>query len=122
TESAAKVSGVNQGGARGIELRHEGVGALAHATAVKATGPANPLLDAGLKGPCSGWKIGRAGSARDVGVAVGVHCDARSITAVAKIGGVDERGASRIEFHHEGMPITVVGRLEGPQGRRESGA
>ena len=57
---AAKVTGVDEGGARGIEHRHEGVGIAAEGR---------------LEGPRRCWEAGGTSETRHVGVARGVHSD-----------------------------------------------
>src|SRR5439155_1341003 len=117
-ESAAEIRRVNQGGARGIELRHEDV----RARDLAAICAAKPRIEAGLEGSRSGREISRVGRARDISVAVGVHGDPITVdTANAtEVGGVDEGGARGIELRHEGIVLAAAeGGLEGSRRRRE---
>src|SRR5439155_24364197 len=100
-----EVGGVGEGGAGGVELRHEGVEAA----------------EGRLEGPRSRREVERPSAARHIGAAGGVHRDAvATITTTApEVGGVDEGGARGVELRHEGIEEAAEGRLEGPQRRRE---
>src|SRR5439155_12837492 len=76
----AEVGGVDEPGAGGIELGHEGVFGAA---------------EGGLEGAGGRGEVGRAGEARHVGVAEGVHGDAEAVVNAtpAQVGGVDQHSA-----------------------------
>src|SRR5207245_5298259 len=94
--AAAEVGGVDEGGAGGIELRHEGVATTEHIAS-----------EGRLERPRRSRKVAGASSARHVGVARGVHGDACAIVAdgatAAEVGGVDKGGAGGIQLRHEGV-------------------
>ena len=104
-----EVGGVDQGGARRVQLRHEGVEAAAEGR---------------LKGAGRGREVGGTSAARYVGVAGGVHRDAGAIiiARAAEVGGVDQGGARRVQLRHEGVEVSAaVGRLKGAGRGREVG-
>src|SRR5439155_688762 len=96
----AEVGGVDEHGAGGIELGHEGVFGAA---------------EGGLEGAGGRGEGGGIGEARHVGVAEGVHGDAEAVVNAtpAEVGGVDEPGAGGIELGYEGVFGAAEGGLEG---------
>src|SRR5439155_1156585 len=104
----AQVGGVDEEGAGGIELGHEGVFGAA---------------EGGLEGAGGRGEVGGKGNPRHVGVAAGVHGDAEALVNVtpAEVGGVDEPSAGGIELGHEGVFGAADSGLEGAGGRGEVG-
>src|SRR5205807_5557415 len=98
-----QVGGVDEGGAQGIELRHEDVGLAAP--------------EGGLESSRGRREVSRRGDTYHVGVARGVQGDPRAtvIATSAEEGGVDEGGASGIQLHDEGISEAEdeVGAAEG---------
>src|SRR3970282_799769 len=100
--AASQIGRVDEGGAGGIELRHEGV---------SVGGQRVP--DGGLEPPRGGGKVliyrrctgivGGCGRSCNIGVASTIHRDAVTDVhiAPAEVGGVDEGGAGGIERGHE---------------------
>src|SRR2546425_477977 len=78
--TAAEVGGVDQPGARGIQLRHEGVDSAAGSL---------------LEGTGGRREVGREGGARHVSMATGIDRDAKAlvIAAAAEVAGVKQRRA-----------------------------
>src|SRR5207249_9812117 len=97
--AASEVSGVDEGGAVGGELRHGGVAEAAQG---------------GLEGPRGGREVGGLSCPRHVGVALSIHCYSWAAVgpAAPEVGGVDERRASRVELRHEEVAGAADGRLE----------
>src|SRR5947209_1276854 len=75
--TAAEVGGVDQRGAGGVQLRHEGVKAAAGSR---------------LEGTGGRREVGRDGEARHVGIATGIDRDAQALVSAtaAEVGGVRE--------------------------------
>ena len=108
---STEVGRVDEGGAGGIEFRHE-AGAATWAGA------------AGLEGPRRRREVGGDGEPRHVSVAQSVHGDpARPVQGTPPdVGGVGESRASGSKLRHKGVPgAAAEGRLEGPGRRREVG-
>src|SRR5207237_1240261 len=82
--AAAKVAGVDEGGARRIELRDKSVAPVGIAGAAPAGG--------GLKGPCGRREVRGLSLTRNISVAGPVHGDPIGlvIAAAAEISGKDE--------------------------------
>ena len=60
--------------------------------------------------------------ARHVGAPRAVDRDPVSLIdadAAAKVGGVDERGAGRVQLRHERVAVAAIAHVEGARGRRE---
>src|SRR5258706_14009360 len=110
---AAKVSGIDQGRAGGIELCHEGVGStelrLERGTAAEDR----------LEGARGRREVSRASRARHVGVAGSVHGDpaARITTTAAQVGRVNDGRTGGGELGHQDINAAVAGLLEGPRSR-----
>src|SRR5438552_18830170 len=99
-----QVGGVDEGGAQGVDLRHEDMGLAAP--------------EGGLESPRGRREVSRRGGSYHVGVARGVQGDpiAEVIATSAEEGGVDEGGPPGIELHDEGVVAVnkdVVGAEEG---------
>src|SRR5262249_10170040 len=96
---AAEVRRVHQGRAGGVDLRDEGV---AEAEIRRLDG----VLDR---------EVRRAGLAGDVRVVGGVYGGVQAAVgaAAAEVGGVDQRGAARIELRDERVAGPDVARLDG---------
>src|SRR5207247_3980729 len=96
-----QVGGVDEGGAQGVDLRHEDMGLAAP--------------EGGLESPRSRREVSRRGGAYHVGVARGVQGDPRAtvFATSAEIGGVDEGGPSGIQLHDEGISIHAKDAAEG---------
>src|SRR5205809_7849566 len=86
-----QVGGVDEGGAQGVDLRHEDVGLAAP--------------EGSLESPRGRREVSRRGGAYHVGVARGVQGDpeARFKATAPEVGGVDESGAHGIELRYEGV-------------------
>src|SRR5437879_3410376 len=109
--TSAEVGGVDQPGARRIQLRHEGVVGAAAVTR--------------LKRPWDRGEVGRSGMARDIGIAQAVQGDAKSeviVTAPEK-GGIDKPSPKGIQFCYERVyalrPPPAEGGLESSRRRRK---
>src|SRR5438093_12877253 len=86
-----QVGGVDEGGAQGVDLRHEDMGLAAP--------------EGGLESPRGRREVSRRGGSYHVGVAGGVQGDSIGdvIATSAEVGGVDEGGARGIELRDEGV-------------------
>src|SRR5262249_24991971 len=106
--AAAQVGGVDQGGARRVQLGHEGV----HAA-----------VQGRLEGAGGGGEVGGGGAAGEVGVARPVYRDgvALGAAAAAQVGGVQQGAARGIELAHEGIVAAGTSGLKGAGGGREVG-
>src|SRR5437667_11742710 len=99
-----QVGGVDEGGAQGVDLRHEDMGLAAP--------------EGGLESPRGRREVSRRGGSYHVGVAGGVHGDSigEVIATSAEEGGVDEGGPRGIELRDEGVSAVdkdVVGAAGG---------
>ena len=99
-----QVGGVDEGGAQGVDLRHEDMGLAAP--------------EGGLESPRGRREVSRRGGSYHVGVARGVQGDpiGNVIATSAEKGGVDEGGPRGIQLHDEGISLVnkdVVGAAEG---------
>src|SRR5439155_17366059 len=86
--TAPEVAGVDEGGAGGIELRHEGVAGAAEGR---------------LKTVLRRREVGGEGPTRHVGVTCSVHGDPGALVTATTPGegGIDEVGAGGIKLRHE---------------------
>src|SRR5439155_21398169 len=107
-----QVGGVDEGGAQGVDLRHEDMDLAAP--------------EGGLESPRGRREVSRRGGSYHVGVAGGVQGDPIGdvIATSAEKGGVDEGGPSGIQLRHEGISLEKkdgVGSAEGGGRGSESG-
>ena len=143
--AAAEISGIDEGGAGGIDLHNEsvpsrerclespdrrreigGVGLTRHvAVAVGIHGDpvARTVKEFGIdEHRAGGVELRHEAAARYVGVAIGVHGDAVATAAIAEeVGGIDEGGACGIELCDEGAGTAAEVGLEGSGCRRKIG-
>src|ERR1041385_2406166 len=100
--AATQVSGIDERGTAGIELRHEGIGRVRDVGAVRDA-------RCWLEGSRRRWEIGRCGVARYVGAAGAVHSDPGAAVervgrrAAAEISGIDEGRTRGIELRYESI-------------------
>src|SRR5437667_310855 len=96
-------------------------------TVWKAPGVVGKLIDEGIGSPLEGslegarcgGEVGRSGLARNISVAQAVHGDAKRVVIAtsAKVGGINQPGARRIQLRHEGVvEAAAVTRLKRPRG------
>ena len=112
----AEVGGVDEGGAGGIEFRHEG-----GTTTVLRTVGAGRLEGSGRR-----REVGGGGRPSYIGVARAVHGDALApfVTVSPEVGRIDEGGTGGTNLRYEGVRPNITDaaaehRLEGPRRRWE---